>query len=145
MQKLGQLKFVIVDHRALGYLLQYRLFTKSNWVDCNDQMYYQMVGELLEILKKRCNELLTSPLNISISTVVFRQDLINIAKTTLSSKILQQNKDYFANMAVDAIMRLKGSSNLEAVHIIKKTGGTLTVSQHSFRMTLLNIQTRCIQ
>ncbi|KAG2436977.1 hypothetical protein HYH02_011409 [Chlamydomonas schloesseri] len=55
----------------------------------------------------------------------FRTDLLNIAKTTLSSKILTVDKEHFANLAVDAIMRLKGSGNLEAIHIIKKTGGTL--------------------
>uniref|UniRef100_A0A7S0R0V6 CCT-beta n=1 Tax=Chlamydomonas leiostraca TaxID=1034604 RepID=A0A7S0R0V6_9CHLO len=58
----------------------------------------------------------------------FRADLVNIAKTTLSSKILTGDKDYFANLAVDAILRLKGSGNLEAIHIIKKTGGTLRES-----------------
>jgi chaperonin GroEL (HSP60 family) len=37
----------------------------------------------------------------------FRQDLFNIARTTLSSKVLSQEKDYFANLAVDAVLRLK--------------------------------------
>ena len=37
----------------------------------------------------------------------FREDLVNIAKTTLSSKVLSHDKDYFANMAVDAVLRLK--------------------------------------
>lgn len=32
---------------------------------------------------------------------------MNIAMTTLSSKILAQDKELFANMAVDAVMRLK--------------------------------------
>lgn len=32
---------------------------------------------------------------------------MNIARTTLSSKILTQYKDYFANLAVDAVLRLK--------------------------------------
>eukprot|EP00798_Chlamydomonas_sp_ICE-L_P025258 gene25258-10907_t len=58
----------------------------------------------------------------------FRLDLLNIARTTLSSKILTGDKDHFARLAVDAIMRLKGSGNLEAIHIIKKTGGTLRES-----------------
>ncbi|MEW5305737.1 MAG: hypothetical protein WDW38_000278 [Sanguina aurantia] len=58
----------------------------------------------------------------------FRLDLLNIAKTTLSSKILTVDKEHFANLAVDAVMRLKGSGNLEAIHIIKKTGGTLKES-----------------
>ena len=37
----------------------------------------------------------------------FRQDLVNIARTTLSSKVLSQDKDYFSNLAVDAVLRLK--------------------------------------
>ena len=32
---------------------------------------------------------------------------MNIAKTTLSSKVLAQDKNYFANLAVDAVLRLK--------------------------------------
>jgi T-complex protein 1 subunit beta len=39
--------------------------------------------------------------------VQFRQDLFNIARTTLSSKVLSQDKNYFANLAVDAVLRLK--------------------------------------
>ena len=58
----------------------------------------------------------------------FRADLINIAKTTLSSKILTADKDHFAQLAVDAVMRLRGSSNLDAIQIIKRVGGTLRVS-----------------
>ena len=32
---------------------------------------------------------------------------MNIAMTTLSSKILSQDKEYFAELAVDAVLRLK--------------------------------------
>merc|ERR1712055_919167 len=55
----------------------------------------------------------------------FRDDLLKIARTTLSSKILAQHKDFFSNLAVDAVLRLKGSGNLDAIQIIKKQGGTL--------------------
>ncbi|OUT24226.1 T-complex protein 1 subunit beta [Pichia kudriavzevii] len=58
----------------------------------------------------------------------FRKDLINIAKTTLSSKVLAQDKDYFAELAVDAILKLKGSTNLDHIQIIKKSGGKLSDS-----------------
>ncbi|ODQ79078.1 hypothetical protein BABINDRAFT_38374 [Babjeviella inositovora NRRL Y-12698] len=58
----------------------------------------------------------------------FRKDLINIARTTLSSKILSQDKEYFSKLAVDAILRLKGSTNLEHIQIIKKSGGKLADS-----------------
>ena len=55
----------------------------------------------------------------------FREDLLNIARTTLSSKILHQYKDLYSKLAVDAVMRLKGKCNLDAIQIIKKLGGNL--------------------
>ncbi|KAK0079187.1 hypothetical protein PV325_002894 [Microctonus aethiopoides] len=58
----------------------------------------------------------------------FREDLMNIARTTLSSKILSQHKELFAKLAVDAVLRLKGSGNLAAIQIIKKRGATLANS-----------------
>lgn len=58
----------------------------------------------------------------------FNEDLLNIARTTLSSKLLTHHKDHFAQLAVDAVMRLKGSGNLEAIHVIKKLGASLTDS-----------------
>lgn len=53
---------------------------------------------------------------------------MNISRTTLSSKLLTHHKDHFAKLAVEAVLRLKGSGNLEAIHIIKKLGGSLTDS-----------------
>lgn len=58
----------------------------------------------------------------------FQEDLLNIARTTLSSKLLTHHKDHFAKLAVNAVMRLKGSGNLDAIHVIKKLGGSLTDS-----------------
>ncbi|XP_032691455.1 T-complex protein 1 subunit beta [Odontomachus brunneus] len=58
----------------------------------------------------------------------FREDLMNIARTTLSSKILSQYKEHFSKLAVDAVLRLKGSNNLSAIQIIKKRGATLADS-----------------
>ncbi|CAL1542938.1 unnamed protein product [Lymnaea stagnalis] len=60
--------------------------------------------------------------------VKFREDLMNIAKTTLSSKILTQHKDMFAKLAVASVLRLKGSGNLDAIQLIKKLGGNLSDS-----------------
>jgi T-complex protein 1 subunit beta len=37
----------------------------------------------------------------------FQSDLCKIAMTTLSSKISAQGKEYFANLAVDAVLWLK--------------------------------------
>ncbi|ANB12791.1 Cct2p [Sugiyamaella lignohabitans] len=69
-----------------------------------------------------------SAVDSSADPVRFRNDLIAIAKTTLSSKVLSQDKDFFAELAVNAILRLKGSTNLEHIQIIKKAGGKLSDS-----------------
>jgi len=69
-----------------------------------------------------------SAVDHSQDAAVFREDLINIAKTTLSSKVLSQDKEYFSKLAVDAVLRLKGSTNLENIQIIKKVGGRLADS-----------------
>lgn len=58
----------------------------------------------------------------------FKKDLFNIANTTLSSKLLHNDRTYFSKLAVEAVMRLKGSSNLDYIKIIKKAGGTLSDS-----------------
>ncbi|KAL5497065.1 hypothetical protein EMCRGX_G013461 [Ephydatia muelleri] len=55
----------------------------------------------------------------------FKEDLMNIARTTLSSKLLTQHKDHFARLAVEAVLRLKGSGDLQAIQIIKKLGGNM--------------------
>jgi len=54
----------------------------------------------------------------------FKKDLTNIARTTLCSKIVASEMDLFANLCVDAVLRLKGQS-IEMIHIIKKKGGQL--------------------
>lgn len=58
----------------------------------------------------------------------FEEDLMNIARTTLSSKLLTHHKEHFASLAVQAILRLKGSGNLEAIKVIKKLGAGMTDS-----------------
>lgn len=58
----------------------------------------------------------------------FKEDLLNIAKTTLSSKLLTQDKQHFAELAVNAVLRLKGSTNLSYIQVIKKLGGSIKES-----------------
>lgn len=58
----------------------------------------------------------------------FKRDLQAIARTTLSSKVLSQDRDRFAELACDAVLRLKGSTDLNHIQIIKKPGGKLSDS-----------------
>lgn len=49
-----------------------------------------------------------------------KENLINVARTTLSSKLLTHEKDQFAELAVDAILRLKGKPNLDYIQVRHK-------------------------
>ncbi|KAI6782622.1 T-complex protein 1 subunit beta-like protein [Emericellopsis cladophorae] len=62
------------------------------------------------------------------SPEAFRKDLLSIARTTLSSKVLSQDREHFARLACDAVLRLKQSSDLSHIQIIKKAGGKLSDS-----------------
>lgn len=57
--------------------------------------------------------------------VKFKEELMNIARTTLSSKLLTFEKDLFAKLAVDAVLRIGTEGDLNHIQIIKKPGGTL--------------------
>lgn len=56
---------------------------------------------------------------------VTRDDLIKIAQTTLSSKLVNAEKKHFAELCVTAVERLKGSGNLDHIQIIKLPGGSM--------------------
>ena len=95
----------------------------------NSKTHPQVIVDGYRIATKAALEALeAAAIDNSNDIEAFRMDLFNIARTTLSSKVLSQDKDYFANLAVDAVLRLKGSTNLENIQIIKKVGGKLTDS-----------------
>ena len=81
-----------------------------------------------EATKAAREALLSSAVDHGSDEARFWQDLMNIAGTTLSSKLLTHHKDHFTKLAVEAVLRLKGSGNLEAIHVIKKLGGSLADS-----------------
>lgn len=64
----------------------------------------------------------------SMNPDAFRKDMLAIARTTLSSKVLAQDRDHYAQLACDAVLRLKKSSDLSHIQIIKKAGGKLSDS-----------------
>jgi T-complex protein 1 subunit beta len=69
--------------------------------------------------------LVKSAVDHSNNQEAFKKDLLAIARTTLSSKVLSQDRNHFAELACDAVLRLKGSSDLSHIQIIKKAGGKL--------------------
>eukprot|EP00746_Dinoflagellata_sp_MGD_P156983 gnl/MRDRNA2_/MRDRNA2_86055_c0_seq1.p1 gnl/MRDRNA2_/MRDRNA2_86055_c0~~gnl/MRDRNA2_/MRDRNA2_86055_c0_seq1.p1 ORF type:complete len:551 (-),score=54.13 gnl/MRDRNA2_/MRDRNA2_86055_c0_seq1:911-2563(-) len=55
----------------------------------------------------------------------FRKDLVELASTTLASKIIAQDTTHFAVLAVEAVLRLRGSKDLDMIQLLKKKGGSL--------------------
>lgn len=56
---------------------------------------------------------------------IFYREILNVAKTTLNSKIISPFREHFARIVVKAILKLKGSTNINTIKIIKKCGGSL--------------------
>ena len=55
----------------------------------------------------------------------FCDNLLNMARTTLCSKIVFPVREHFARLVVEAILKLKGSTDINHIKIIKKFGGSL--------------------
>ena len=142
------LRSIIVDNPAAKVLVDIAK-TQDDEVGDGTTSVTVLAGELLREAEKLINQrihpmviiegwrratqvaraaLEASSLDHSADPEAFRLDLLNIARTTLSSKLLTHEKDQFANLAVDAVMRIRDSLSLEAIQIIKKTGGSLKVS-----------------
>lgn len=93
------------------------------------RIHPQTIAAGWRIARARAREALEEcAVDNSADPVKFREDLIRIARTTLSSKLLTYQKEHFAELAVDCVLRLRGSSNLDLVQIIKKPGGQLSDS-----------------
>jgi len=92
----------------------------------NQKIHPQIIINGYRLARDKAREtLLKIAMNNSTDREQFRRDLVNIAKTTLSSKLLTHEKEFFANMVVDAVLRFKESPTLEHIKIIKKPGGSL--------------------
>ena len=72
--------------------------------------------------------LIDSAVDMSGDPEKMKAALIEVAETTLSSKILSGEKHKFSRLAVDAVMRLNGSTDLDLIQLIQKPGGTLADS-----------------
>ncbi|SCU88263.1 LADA_0E09142g1_1 [Lachancea dasiensis] len=78
--------------------------------------------------KAALNALAKTAVDHSANKENFYQDLISIAKTTLSSKILSQDKEHFSKLAADSIIRLGSRVDLEHIQVLKIIGGRLSDS-----------------
>lgn len=75
--------------------------------------------------KEAVNTLIKNSFDNSNNLELFCADLLDIARTTLNSKVVATQKELFARIALKAVLRLKGSTDLNRINIIKKCGGSL--------------------
>jgi len=139
------LKSIYIDNPAAKVLIDISM-TQDEEVGDGTTTVTVMAGELLKEAEKLVNQKIHPQIIIkgwrlardvakkvleeiamdnSADEAAFENDLRNIAMTTLSSKLLLHDRRAFAELAVKAVLRLKGSGNLEYIKIIKKAGGTL--------------------
>ena len=93
----------------------------------NQKIHPQIVINGFRLARDKARETLNKiSMNNRSNEEQFRNDLLNIARTTLSSKLLTHEKDFFANIVVDAVLRFKHDTpDLDHIKIIKKPGGSL--------------------
>jgi T-complex protein 1 subunit beta len=90
------------------------------------KIHPQIIIQGFRLARDKAREtLLKIAMNNSNDREQFRKDLINIAKTTLSSKLLTHEKEFFAKIVVDAVLRFKTSPSLDHIKILKKPGASL--------------------
>lgn len=89
------------------------------------QIIIQGYRRAAEVAKKVLQEIAMNNVD---DEEAFKRDLKNIAMTTLSSKLLKSERELFSDLAVQSVLRLKGSGNLDYIKLIKKPGGTLADS-----------------
>jgi len=89
------------------------------------QLVIQGYRRALVVAKKRLAEIAFGG---DVDDEQFRENLVRIAKTTLSSKLLKYEKEHFAELAVDAVLRLRGKPQLDYIQVIKKAGASLRES-----------------
>ncbi len=95
----------------------------------SQRMHPQTIIDGYRIAAKAALETLeAAAVDHSSDKAAFRKDLVAIARTTLSSKVLSHDREHFAELAVDAVLRMKGSTNLSHIQILKKAGGKLSDS-----------------
>jgi T-complex protein 1 subunit beta len=95
----------------------------------NKKIHPQAIISGYRLARDKAREvLLKEAINNEKDKDIFYKDLINIAKTTLSSKLVTHEKDMFSKMVVDAVLRLGENPSLDLIKVIKKPGGTLNES-----------------
>nr|BAN40849.1 T-complex protein 1 subunit beta, putative [Entamoeba invadens] len=93
-----------------------------------EKIHPQIIIEGWRVALKAAQERLGSmQFNVSKEDPNYKKRLLDIARTTLSSKILAAEKEKFAEIAVEAIEKI-GDSDIENVVILQKIGGEMRES-----------------
>mmetsp|Transcript_39404 Transcript_39404/g.92158 ORF Transcript_39404/g.92158 Transcript_39404/m.92158 type:complete len:507 (-) Transcript_39404:4946-6466(-) len=75
--------------------------------------------------KKTLNIIESKSFDYSNDPLRFCLEILNVVRTTLNSKIISPFREHFSRIVVKAVLKLKGSTNINFIKIIKKCGGSL--------------------
>ncbi|KAL7713034.1 CCT-beta [Entamoeba marina] len=93
-----------------------------------DKIHPQVIIEGWRIAQKAAFKRLEElGFDVSQDAEAYRKRMLDVARTTLSSKILSQEREKFAEIAVSAIEKI-GDADIENVVILQKVGGSLNES-----------------
>lgn len=89
----------------------------------------------IKLASKKAQEFLKNELRIKTETLG-KDALVNVAKTSMASKVLGPESDYFGNIVVDALLQVKALTNsgkekysVKSVNILKQHGKSAKESQ----------------
>jgi len=89
-----------------------------------DEMHSRII---IKGFRNACKKALEFIKQSSFRDADFRNVLMNCASTSLNSKLVSDNKLFFSNMLVDAIMNLEGFEHTN-IYVRQVSGGSITES-----------------
>ena len=120
------------DGTTSSVIIAGQLLTVSNEL-MNQGIHPSIVARGYSLAGKKAREILKNEIAVSIDPDKDRETLRKIAITTMNSKGISGNKDFFSDLAVDAFSKVKSEKdNMQQVKnivIVKKKGKSIRESQ----------------
>ena len=120
------------DGTTSSVIIAGQLLTVSNEL-MSQGIHPSIVARGFSLAGKKAREILKNEIGVAIDPEKDRETLKNIAITTMNSKGISGNKEFFSDLAVDAFSKVKSEknnmTNVKNIIIVKKKGKSIKESQ----------------